>query len=97
MAKLKWGTLGAKWGQPGLLWNGDAPNTNHQMNTVVLSLDALTEAETIAEARRNTQGLTDHAAAFTGAAPTAAQLTTASEAATLDKDNTLNALRLAYR
>jgi hypothetical protein len=49
------------------------------MNTVVLALKELSETETIAKARSIAQGLTDHAAAFTGAEPTAAELTAAAD------------------
>lgn len=88
------------------------PNIIHKMNTVVLALQELTEPETITKAQSIAQGLTDHAAAFTGAEPTAAQITAAAdlaeaklgiaairqqeaEAATMDKNNAMEALRLA--
>ena len=80
MAKLKWGMPGLKWNQPGLRWNGDAPTKTHKMNTVVLALKDLTETELIAEARRIADGLTEHAAAFTGVEPTPAQITAAADA-----------------
>jgi hypothetical protein len=80
MAKLKWGMPGLKWNQPGLLWGGDAPTQIQKMNTVVLSLDELTDSELLAEGRRIAGGLTDNAAAFTGVAPTPAQIITAADA-----------------
>ena len=80
MAKLKWGTPGLRYNQPGIRWNGDAPTQIQKMNTVVLSLDELTDSELLAEARRIADGLTDNAAAFTGVAPTPAQIITAADA-----------------
>lgn len=71
---------GLKWNQPGLRWNGDAPTKILKMNTVVLALKDLSESELLAEARRIADGLTDNAAAFTGVAPTPAQITTAADA-----------------